>query len=303
MNKRLQLGLLFAAMGFALAAGVAFAQSAHPDRPPQRQQPPPPKSNTGGNRPPAQNPNANRPPKQNAPQNQTRNADRPPARQNPPQADRNSQGNDNRPPAATIGPDRSNNFAPGSPNNRSGSSYDRPNSGYSDRPNNSYDRNNGARLTPRQQVGVGSARPFVDRMRDFTPQQRERVLQSSKTFQNLAPEQQNRIRNQFNQWDRMSPQQRADLREKENTWRNLTPQQRDYIKGDVMPRWRQVPWQRQQAIQQKLGVLQNMPESARNRRLADPNFTRGMSDEDRAMLHDLSHLHVGGAPDPPSNEP
>ena len=31
--------------------------------------------------------------------------------------------------------------------------------------------------------------------------------------------------------------------------------------------------------------------------------TAGMSDEDRAMLHDLSHLHVGGAPDPPSNEP
>ena len=152
-------------------------------------------------------------------------------------------------------------------------------------------------------MGVGGRRPFVDQMRDFSPQQRERVLQNSRTFQNLAPEQQNRIRQQFNQWDRMSSQQRADLREKENTWRNLTPEQRQYIKGDVLPRWRQVPWQRQQVIQQKLGVLQNMPESARNRRLADPNFTHGMSDEDRAMLHDLSHLHVGGAPDPPSNEP
>jgi hypothetical protein len=64
-----------------------------------------------------------------------------------------------------------------------------------------------------------------------------------------------------------------------------------------------MPWERQQAIQQKLAILQNMPESARNRRLADPNFTRGMSDEDKAMLHDLSHLHVGGAPDPPGNEP
>jgi len=27
-----------------------------------------------------------------------------------------------------------------------------------------------------------------------------------------------------------------------------------------------------------------------------------MSDEGRAMVHDLSHLRVGGAPDPPSNE-
>jgi hypothetical protein len=303
MSKRPQSGILVTVLCSALTGGVVLAQSARQDRPPQRQsqpprqQPPPPKSNAGGNRPPAQNPNANRPPRQNPPQNQNRSADRPPSRQNQPQFDRNPRRNDNRPPSANTNPNRPNGFAP---NDRPGSSYDRPSNPYSDRPN--YDRNSGTRPAPRQQFG-GSKKPFVDQMRDLTPQQRDRVLQNSRTFQNLAPEQQNRIRNQFNQWDRMGPQQRADLREKENTWRNLTPDQRQYIKNDVMPRWRQVPWQRQQVIQQKLGVLQNMPESARNRRLADPNFTRGMSDEDRAMLHDLSHLHVGGAPDPPSNEP
>ncbi len=160
----------------------------------------------------------------------------------------------------------------------------------------------GATLRPRQQIGVGAPRPFVDRMRDLNPQQRDRVLQSSRAFQNLAPEQQGRIRQQFNQWDRLNAQQRADLRAKEDTWRRMTPEQRSYVKNDVLPRWRQIPWERQQAIQQKLGVLQNMPESAKNRRLSDPNFTRGMSDEDRQTLHDLSHLHVGGAPDPPGNE-
>jgi len=35
-------------------------------------------------------------------------------------------------------------------------------------------------------------------MRELTPQQRDRVLQNSKAFQNLAPEQQGRIRQQFN---------------------------------------------------------------------------------------------------------
>lgn len=228
----------------------------------------------------AQNAHPDRPPqRQPAPAN---NTSRPPApRQN---ANRPSVHDQNR-PQTTTGPTHGNNF--------------QPNNSRNDRPNGV---NNGARMTPRQQVGVGSAPPFVDRMRDMTPQQRERQLQSSRVFQNLAPEQQNRIRNQFSQWDRMSPGQRADLREKENTWRNLTPVQRDHIKNDVLPQWRQMPWQRQQVIQQKLGVLQNMPESARNQRLADPNFTRGMSDSDRAMLHDLSHLHVGGAPDPPGNE-
>lgn len=233
---------------------------------------------------PAQNAHPDRPPQRQQAPAHPPSASRPPAQS--PNANRPPVQSQSR-PQSTMGPAHGNNF--------------QPNNNYNNRPN--VDRSGGTRMTPRQQLGGGSARPpFVDRMRDLTPQQRDRVLQNSRAFQNLAPEQQNRIRNQFSQWDRMSPGQRADLREKENTWRSLTPEQRDHIKNDVLPQWRQMPWQRQQVIQQKLGVLQNMPESARNQRLADPNFTRGMSDSDRSMLHDLSHLHVGGAPDPPGNE-
>ena len=157
----------------------------------------------------------------------------------------------------------------------------------------------GGNFAQRQRMGGGSSRPWVDSMRELSPQQRERVLQNSRAFQNLAPDKQSKIRQQFNQWDRMTPQQRANLRQSEQTWRNLTPEQREHIKTDVLPRWRQMPWDRQQMMKQKLGVLQNMPESARNQRLNDPNFTRGMTDEERSMLHDLSHTHVGGAPNPP----
>jgi hypothetical protein len=157
----------------------------------------------------------------------------------------------------------------------------------------------GANLAPRQQLGVGAARPWVDQMRSLSPQQRDSVLQNSKAFQNLSPDKQNKIRQQFNQWDRMTPAQRADLREKEDTWRSLTPQQRDHIKNEVLPRMKQMPWDRQQMIRQKLGVLKNMPESARNQRLNDPNFTRGMSEEEKSTLMDLSHMHVGSAAEPP----
>ena len=133
----------------------------------------------------------------------------------------------------------------------------------------------GARLTPRQQAGVGAPRPWVDQMRSLTPRQREQVLQNSRAFQNLSPDKQSKIRQQFNQWDRMTPQQQADQRIKEDNWRRMTPEQREHIKNDVLPKWKQMPWDRQQVMKQKLGVLQNMPESARNQRLNDPNFTRG----------------------------
>jgi hypothetical protein len=98
----------------------------------------------------------------------------------------------------------------------------------------------------------------------------------------------------------LPPQQQQELRERAQVWQRMTPQQRDHVRNEVLPKWQQMPPDRKHAIQQRLGVLKNMPESARNQHLNDPNFTRGMSQEDKATLRDLSHLHVGGAPDPPN---
>lgn len=262
--KTLQSGLKAFALGACISLPVfCVAQNPHPDRPPQHQGPAP---QGRGNQAPAHQP----PSRQAYPQ--PTNPNRPPA-------------NANRTPYNQAHPNQGprNNFDNGA-NNRNGA-------------------RNGSGATyvpaPRQQLGVGAPRPWVDQMRELSPQQRERVMQNSKAFQNLSPDKQNRIRQQFNQWDRMNPSQKADLAQKERTWRNLTPEQREHIKNDVLPRWRQMPWDRQQVIKQKLSVLQNMPESARNQRLNDPNFTRGLSDEERSTLHDLSHTHVG-APDPPN---
>jgi hypothetical protein len=123
--------------------------------------------------------------------------------------------------------------------------------------------------------------PPPKRFDSLNQQEKHRVLENNRRFQNLPPA------------------QRQQMREAADNWGKLTPEQRSHIKNDVLPKWRQLPPERQRAIQQRLGVLQNMPESARNQHLNDPNFTRGMSEEDKATLRDLSHLHVG-APDPPS---
>jgi hypothetical protein len=120
------------------------------------------------------------------------------------------------------------------------------------------------------------------RPREFTPEERQRLQRDEKRFRQLpAPQQQ-------------------ELRERAQVWQKMTPEQRDHVRNEVLPRWKQMTPERRQGIQQRLRVLQNMPESARNQRLNDPNFTRGMSEEDKATLRDLSHLHVGGAPDPPN---
>jgi len=116
----------------------------------------------------------------------------------------------------------------------------------------------------------------------------------------MTPQERQRLSENEQRLRRLPPAQQQVLRDRAQVWQRMTPEQRDHIRNDVLPKWKQMPPDRRQAIQQRLRVLQNMPEYARNQRLSDPNFTRGMSEDDRATLRDLSHLHVGGAPEPPN---
>jgi Protein of unknown function (DUF3106) len=121
----------------------------------------------------------------------------------------------------------------------------------------------------------------------------------ARNFNNLNPQQKQRALNNWKDYQSLSPAERQQVKQAYQNWQRLTPQQQNHIKNDIMPQWRQLPPDRQRAITSRLHVLQDMPESARIQHLADPNFTRGMSEQDKAMLQDLTHLHVG-APEPPN---
>ena len=158
------------------------------------------------------------------------------------------------------------------------------NNARNDRPPNAGNAQNAPRYNGNGNGGRGATPPpnVQERWRNMTPQDRQRLLQNEERLRRLPPAQQ------------------QVLRDRAQVWNRMTPEQREHVRTDVLPRWRQMPPDRKQAIRQRLRVLQNMPESARNQRLNDPNFTRGMSEEDRSTLRDLSHLHVGGALEPPN---
>src|SRR5579883_2197959 len=158
------------------------------------------------------------------------------------------------------------------------------------RTDNNFNSTRGPEANPNRPPNANPNRdsnrpPNIVRPRDMTPEQRQRFFQNERKF------------------DQLSPQQKQDLRDRARVWNQMTPAQRDHIRNDVIPKWRQLPPDRQRAIQQRFGVLRNMPESARNDHLNDPNFTRGMSEDDKAMLRDLAHMHVGGAPEAPNPNP
>lgn len=156
-------------------------------------------------------------------------------------------------------------------------------------------QNSGANRPPNLNAShLGTTQPNVNPNRPptaYTPPTRK--------FNELSPQDKQRVLEYNRRLQSLPPAQRQEMQDRARIWGQMTPEQRNHIRNEVIPKWRQLPSDRQRAISQRLGVLKNMPESARNQHLNDPNFTRGMSEEDKATLRDLSHMHVGGPPEPP----
>lgn len=182
--------------------------------------------------------------------------------------------------------------------------------GQNNRPNNDRPRNNAApnrepqNRQPESMSMIGGNRPPNARndaeRPNINPNRPPNASNPQpRRFQDLSPAEKQKVLENNRRLQKLSPAERQELHRREDVFSRLTPEQKSHIKNDLVPRWQQMSPDRQRAIRQRLGVLQNMPESARNQHLNDPNFTRGMNEEDKAMLRDLSHMHVG-APDPPS---
>ena len=137
----------------------------------------------------------------------------------------------------------------------------------------------------------------MERLREMTPDQQEKFLQNNERFRNLPPEQQARIRQRLEAWNKLTPAQQQEFRERQRIWEQMTPDQRRDIQQRLLPRWQQVPPARRQAIMQRLHQLRDLSGPERQARLNDPTFLGGLNAEDREMLGQLAHLHVGMAPE------
>jgi hypothetical protein len=139
----------------------------------------------------------------------------------------------------------------------------------------------------------------IERLQDMPPRRQEQFLRNNQRFLSLPPEQQAQIRQRLEAWNRLTPDQQQELRERQHVWEQMTPEQQRNVRQSLLPRWQQMLPARRQAILQRLHSLRNMTEAGRQAKLNDPAFVEGLNPEDREMLGQLAHLHVGMAPDPP----
>jgi Protein of unknown function (DUF3106) len=139
----------------------------------------------------------------------------------------------------------------------------------------------------------------IERLQDMPPARQEQFLRNNQRFLSLPPEQQAQIRQRLQAWNRLTPGQQHALRDRQSVWEQMTPEQERNVRQSPLPRWEQMPPARLQAILQRLHSLRNMSETDRQARLNDPAFVEGLNPENREMLGQLAHLHVGMAPDSP----
>jgi len=139
----------------------------------------------------------------------------------------------------------------------------------------------------------------IERVQDLPPEKQEQFLRNNERFNSLPPQQQAQIRQRLEAWNRLTPDQQQALRDRQRIWEQMTPDQRSYVQQSLFPRWKQLPGPRRQAILQRLHSLRSMSEADRQAKLNNPAFTEGLTSEDREMLGQLAHLHVGMAPDTP----
>jgi uncharacterized protein DUF3106 len=139
----------------------------------------------------------------------------------------------------------------------------------------------------------------IERLQDMPPARQEQFLRNNQRFLSLPPQQQAQIRQRLEAWNRLTPAQQQALRDRQQVWEQMTPEQQRNVRQSLLPRWQQMPPARRQAILQRLHSLRDLSETERQAKLNDPAFTEGLNPEDREMLGQLAHLHVGMAPDSP----
>jgi len=150
---------------------------------------------------------------------------------------------------------------------------------------------------------MGLPPPWMERLREMSPAEQERFLSNNEHFKNLPPERQAQIRKRLQQWNSLTPERREALRERERIWRQMTPEQKQYVRGQLLPKWQQLPPNRRKLVLQKLSALRGLNDAERAAKLNDKAFLEDLSSDERALLRDLSNLRVGPPPEPSQDNP
>ena len=144
---------------------------------------------------------------------------------------------------------------------------------------------------------MGLPPKWVDKLRNMSPQEQERFMRNNARFQSLPPQRQEQIRRNLQRWNQMTPEQRDAMRNREQILERMSPVEQQEVVRDLLPRWRNLPQDRKEILNGRLRVLRGMTPQQRQQELQDPQFMRGLDDNEQDLLRKITALRVGPGPD------
>ena len=153
-----------------------------------------------------------------------------------------------------------------------------------------------------QQRGEGARRPqprrvapplppgLIERLKNMTPEQRERVLRNNRRFQQLSPRQQQVLRQRLRQLQELTPEQRELIEQRFQIFSNLTPRQQEKARQIYERRWRRLPPERRRALIEEFRHLREMPPAEREQHLSSDELQSHFSADERDLLRQLIAL-------------
>jgi Protein of unknown function (DUF3106) len=143
---------------------------------------------------------------------------------------------------------------------------------------------------------------FMQRLRDLSPDEQERVLANDQRFRNLPPARQARIRENLKRWNALSPEAKQRIRERQRAFARLSTGQREQAR-ELSQKWRELPPLRRRLLRREFRRLRDLPPEKREAFLASPEIEKQLSSEDRDLLRGLAKLLPEGHEPESSPEP
>jgi DNA-directed RNA polymerase subunit F len=144
------------------------------------------------------------------------------------------------------------------------------------------------RRRPRRRPGPPPL--LLERLKNLTPEQREKVLENNRRFRRLPPERQEQLRMRLRQLQELSPEQREMVEQRFAIFSNLTPKQQEKARKLYEDRWRKLPPERRRALLQEFRRLRRLDPDKRKQRLESKELKDQFSSEEREVLTQLMAL-------------
>src|SRR5262249_12506898 len=130
------------------------------------------------------------------------------------------------------------------------------------------------------------------RLREMSPADQQKALNSAPEFQNLSPEQKEKVLQNLRDFNNLNPAQKQQLIERVRVWEQLTPEQKDRART-LQQRLRAVPEDRQKMMRIALRRLRQMDAEERDRVMNSDQFKSMFNDNERDIMRGVADLPIG----------